>query len=563
MRMRMRSPPRDPPILQVEVDGVSVVDDLVRARETYERGEWDSAFAAWSTMDADTLTDDDLSGLATAAYLVGRRDDAVQALARCFQLRTELGRTTGAVRCAFWLGMVFSNAGERAMAGGWAGRALRMLDELGEDVVERGYMRVLQMFGHVAQGEFAAVAACAADVTAYGRRFSDADLLAMGLHAQGRTLLYQGAVPDGLALFDEAMVAIAAGEVSAPFAGEIYCSMIEACQEVGDLGRAAEWTGALTRWCEKQPGLVTFTGQCAVHRGQIMRLRGAYDHALDEFAAASERYLALGTPHAAGLAHAERGDVLRLLGRYDEAEDAYETASGHGFEPQPGLALLWLARGRTEAARAAVLRLLAETELPAHRHRLLAAAVEILAAARELERAREAALELHELAHAFRCSSLQAMAAYAAGRVELETGDAAGSLPYLRKAVQLWTTLECPYETARAQVLVGRACAALGDTNSSTKQLDAARQVFEKLGTVPARDEVARISSPKRAPDGLTAREVEVLRLVAAGKSNAQIAAALVLSERTVARHLSNIFAKIDVPSRTAAAAYAYERGLG
>lgn len=548
---------------RVEVGAVSVVDDLVRARETYERGDWASAFAVWSTMDPTTLTDDDLSGLATAAYLVGRRDDAVQALARCFQLRMELGNTTGAVRCAFWLGMVFSTAGERAMAGGWAGRAQRLLDELGEDVVERGYMAVLQMFGHVAEGDFAGVAGCSADVTAYGRRFGDADLLAMGLHAQGRVLIYQGAVPDGLSLFDEAMIAIAAGEVSAPFAGEIYCSMIEACQEIGDLGRTVEWTAALTRWCERQPGLVPFTGQCAVHRGQIMRLRGAYSQALDEYAAACERYVALGTPHAAGLAHAERGDVLRLLGRYDEAESSYETASGHGFESQPGLALLWLARGRTEAARAAILRVLAETEIPAHRHRLLAAAVEILVAARDMERAREAVVELQELAHAFRCSSLQATAAHAAGRLELETGDAAGSLPYLRKAMQLWATLECPYETARTQVLVGRGCAALGDTDSSTKHFDAARRVFEELGTTPARDEVARLSSPKRTPDGLTAREVEVLRLVAAGKSNAQIAAALVLSERTVARHLSNIFTKIDVPSRTAAAAYAYEHGLG
>jgi DNA-binding CsgD family transcriptional regulator len=541
---------------------VSVVDDLVRARETYERGDWASAFAAWSTMDPATLTDNDLSGLATAAYLVGRREEAVNALRRCFQMRTELGRTTDAVRCAFWLGMVFSTAGERAVAGGWAGRAQRLLDELDGDVVERGYLRILQMFGHIAQGQFAAVAGCAVDVTAYGRRFADADLLAMGLSSQGRVLLYQGAVPDGLALFDEAMIGIAAGEVSPPFAGEIYCSLIEACQEVGDLGRAAEWTGALTRWCDAQPGLLTFTGQCAVHRGQIMRLRGAYLDALDEFAAACDRYIALGTPHAAGLAQTERGDVLRLLGRYDEAENAYDSASGYGFEPQPGLALLWFARGRVEAARAVVLRLLAETEIPAHRHRILAAAVEILLGAGDIERARDAARELQELAHSFGCSSLHAVAAHAAGRIEIEAGDAAGALPYLRKAIQQWTALGCPYETARAQVLVGRACAALGDTDSSTMQFEAARRVFDMLGAAPARDEVIELSSPQRPPDGLTAREVEVLRLVAAGKSNAQIADALVLSERTVARHLSNIFNKIDVPSRTAAAAYAYERGL-
>jgi DNA-binding CsgD family transcriptional regulator len=289
-----------------------------------------------------------------------------------------------------------------------------------------------------------------------------------------------------------------------------------------------------------------------------MRLHGAYERALDEFAAACERYVALGTLHAAGLAQTERGDVLRLLGRYDEAELAYEDASRHGFEPQPGLALLWLARGREQAARAAVLRLLAETQIPAHRHRLLAAAVEILLATTDVEQARGAANELRDLANQFKCSALQAMAAYAAGRLELATGDPAGALPYLRKAMQLWTQLDCPYEAARAQVLIGRACATLGDTDSSAKHLELARRVFLEQGTVPALQELNA-----RLPDGLTPREVEVLRLVATGKSNAQIAATLVLSERTVARHLSNIFTKIDVPSRTAAAAYVYEHGLG
>jgi DNA-binding NarL/FixJ family response regulator len=212
-------------------------------------------------------------------------------------------------------------------------------------------------------------------------------------------------------------------------------------------------------------------------------------------------------------------------------------------------------------AQAAVVRVLAEAETPVHRSRVLPAAVEVLVAAGDTDRARDLARELHELAVSFRCSAPQAMAAYAAGSVELAAGDAAGALPYLRKAMQLWAQLRSPYEVARAQVLVGRACAALGDSDSSTRQFDAARRVFSELGTEPALAEIPS-NSPGGPPDGLTEREVEVLRLVAAGKSNTQIATALVLSERTVARHLSNIFTKIDVPSRTAAAAYAYEHGL-
>ena len=541
---------------------MGVVDDLVRARETYERGDWAAAFAAWAELDDAALTDTDLSGLAMAAYLLGRRDDAVRALQRCFQVRVAAGQLAAAVRCAFWLGMVFSNAAERAVAGGWRARAQRLLDDIGTDVVERGYLRILDLFGHLARGEFESIAACAEDVAEYGRRFADPDLVAMGLSSKGRMLLYQGAVQHGLALFDEAMIGIAAGEVSAPLAGEIYCTMIEGCQEVSDLGRAAEWTAALSRWCDAQPGLVTFTGQCAVHRGQIMRLHGAYDAALAEFAAAADRYAALGTPEAAGLAHAERGDVLRLLGRYDEADEAYELASDNGFEPQPGLALLWLARGRKEAARAAVLRKLAETGIEAHRSRLLPSVVEVLLATGEIEKARDATGELQELAGRFACTALQAMSGQAAGRLELETGDPAGALPYLRKALQLWTALQSPYEMARTRVLVGRACAALDDAESSAKAFDAARRAFAELRTAPALEELDRLGTPRRTTGGLTGREAEVLGLVAAGKSNAQIAKALGLSERTVARHMSNIFAKIDVPSRTAAAAYAYEHGL-
>ena len=541
---------------------MGVVDDLVRARRTYEKGDWASAFAAWSEVDDDLLTDDDLAGLAMAAYLVGHYDAGIHALQRCFHARVADGRLAAAARCAFWLGMASANAAERAVAGGWAARARRLLDELDEDVVERGYLRILDMFGHISRGEYPQIAECAGDITEYGRRFDNADLLAMGLSSQGRVSLYQGAVPQGLALFDEAMIGIAAKEVSPPLAGEVYCSMIEGCQEVSDFGRAAQWTAALSRWCDAQPGLLTFTGQCAVHRGQIMKLQGAYCEALEEFAAAAERYRALGTLGAAGLAHAERGDVLRLQGRYAEAETAYEQASDHGFEPQPGLALLWLARGRTDAARAAVIRLLAETELPPQRSRLLPSAVEVLLVTGETERARSAAQELREIADSFRCTALLATSAQVDGRLALETGDPAGALPYLRKASQTWAALQCPYEVARTRVLIGRACAAHGDTESSAREYEAARRLFAELGAAPALDELTVLCAPAHAPGALTDREIEVLRLVAAGKSNAQIATTLVLSQRTVARHLSNIFTKIDVPSRTAAAAYAYEHGL-
>lgn len=241
---------------------------------------------------------------------------------------------------------------------------------------------------------------------------------------------------------------------------------------------------------------------------------------------------------------------------------AYRVAADHGYDPQPGLALLWLAQGEADAARHALDRLLAGADGPVQRLRLLPAHVEVLLAAGEVEDARHTAGELGELATRYGSLSLEAMAAHAFGSVELAAGDALGALPYLRKAQQLWTRAGAPYETALARTLTGRALARAGDAGSARRELEAARAALGALGARPAAAEVSRLLAPPALPDGLTTREVEVLRLVASGRSNAQVAAALVLSEKTVARHLSNIFVKLDVGSRTAAAAYAFTHGL-
>lgn len=541
---------------------MGVVEELVRARETYERGDWAAAFGAWSDTPPDALTAADLHGLATSAYLLGRIDECVDALQRAFQLHLDAGDLPAAAHRAYDLSMALSSSGDPMVGAGWTGRAQRLLEDVEGDVVERGYVEFLLMFRSIAEADWGAVMQHATAATDYGRRFADPDLLTLGLASHGRALLQAGQVPEGLALCDEAMVAVAAGETSPIVSGTVYCTMIEGCQEVSDLGRASAWTTALSRWCSEQPGLLAFTGQCAVHRGQIMRLHGAYPRALEELEDAVRRYLASPSSEAAGLALAERGDVLRILGDLDGAEASYEQAADHGHEPQPGLALLWLARGRAQAAVAAARRLLAENADPVRRSRLLPAATEILLAAGETAEARVAAEELRGIADSFGCAALQGMAAYAAGRVELEHGDAPGALPYLRKAAGLWNGMDCPYELARVKVQVARALRTLGDEDSARSELAAARRTFLELGTTPADAEAALLEEPAALPDGLTVREAEVLRLVASGKSNSQIAVELVLSEKTVARHLSNIFTKLDVGSRTAAAAYAFEHQL-
>jgi DNA-binding CsgD family transcriptional regulator len=538
---------------------MGIVDDLDRARKAFERRDWATAYDQLSVVAE--LSTDDLLKLATAAYLAGDDDACVRALQRGYQVAVDGGDTLRAVRFAFWLGLVLAVRGEVAVAGGWAARAQRLLADQPADVVERGYLLIHDFFRYLDQQDFPGAVRVAAEITEMGRRFGEPDLLAQGLVCQGRTLMYAGQVPEGLALLDEAMVGVAAGELSPIFAGNVYCAMIEACQEVLDFGRASAWTSALSRWCDTQPDLVPFTGQCAVHRGQILRLRGAFGEALDEYEDACRRYTASGAPAAAGFAMSESGDVLRIRGAYPQAENCYEQASGYGYEPQPGLALLWLARGRRQAAGAAVRRLLAETQGPVQRSRMLPAAVEILVATDSPDEAETASAELTKIADAFGCSGLRAMSAYCAGLVALASGDADRALPQARQAKQVWSGLQAPYEMARARVLVGRAFRDLGDEDSATAELTSALRTFSELGAVAARQEVEKLLG-RSAPGGLTQRELEVLRLVAAGNSNTVIAQLLVLSDKTVARHLSNIFTKLDVPSRTAAAAYAHEHDL-
>lgn len=538
---------------------MGIVDDLDRARQAFERRDWAAAYDRLATIDELGL--DDLTSLGTAAYLAGDDNACIRAFQRGYQAAISSGEQLRAVRFAFLLGLVLDVRGEAAVASGWVARAQRLLADQPEDVVEHGYLLIHDFFRCLDRQDFAGALRVGTEMSELGRRFGNDDLVAQGLVCQGRLLIYSGRVPEGLALLDEAMVAVVAGELSPIFAGNAYCAMVEACQEVLDFGRASAWTSALTRWCDTQPDLVPFTGQCAVHRGQILRLRGAFAEALEEFELASRRYAVLHSQGAAGLAWSEHGDVLRIRGDLAQAEASYEKASGFGYEPQPGLALLWLARGRTPAALAAIRRLLAETGGPVQRSRLLPAGVEILVAADCIDEAEQASAELTEIAEAFGCTGLRAMAAYCAGLVALDADDPGRALPQARLAGQLWSGLHAPYEGARARVLVGRAFLGLGDEDSATAELTAAVQTFTELGAGGARDDAERLLG-RPAAGGLTPREVEVLRLVAAGNSNTAIAQQLVLSEKTVARHLSNIFTKLDVPSRTAAVATARERDL-
>lgn len=502
----------------------------------------------------------DLERLAAAAVLTGTGHPA-EAWERAYQQCLRLGDPARAARCAFWLAQGLLERGEVGLAAGWLARARNALDDGALDCVERGYLLVPRGIDCFARGELAGALSHFEAACGIGERFGDTDLVALARMGCGRALVALGDFRRATGFLDLAMVAVNAGETTPVVSGLVYCGAIEACQEMFDLGRALEWTGALSRWCDGQPRMVAYRGQCLVHRAEIMELRGEWQDALEEARGASERLA--GRP-AAGDALYRLAELHRLRGELSEAERAYRAASRAGHHAQPGLALLRLAQGRLPAAQAAIRRVLGETVPAAARARLLGAHVEIALAAGDLIEARTGAEELDRIAAVVGAPLLTAAAGQATGAVLLAEGAAERALPVLRRAWAGWRALDSPYQAARVRVLVGCACRDLGDVDSAEMDFEAARLVFERLG---AGTDLRRLDGPAasggtggRVP--LTDRERQVLVLVAAGMTNRQIGSAIVVSEHTVARHLQNIFTKLGVSSRTAASSYAHRHGL-
>ncbi len=540
--------------------------ELESARECYARQAWRQAHEALTAADRSApLGPSDLELLAISAYMLGREQEYKELLERAYRAYLGAEEPLAAVRCAHWIAVTLALRGELGQAGGWLGRAERLLEREGSDCVERGYLLIPRVIEQEAGGELERAAASAAEAAEIGESFGDPDLFSLAAFAQGSALISLGRLREGLALLDMAMVAVVAGEVSPVSSGIVYCGAILACEEAHELRRAREWTTALTQWCERQPDLLAFTGRCLVHRAQIMRMDGSWQEAIEEARRAAERSLKGENPVAAGEAHYQRGEVHRLRGEHPAAEEAYRDASGQGSEPHPGLALLRLAQGNGKAAEAAIRRVISEARGPGKRARLLPAYVEILASIGDLKGAEEGCGELDSIAGSDEePGALAAMAAHARGLVELAAGRPLASLAALRRAGDFWQRFRAPYESARTRELIGLACRKLGDEDTAKLELEAAQETFARLG---AAIDLARVEGPAGLGDaidsrGLSKRELEVLRLLCAGKTNREIATNLVVSVRTVDRHVSNTYAKLGVSSRAAATTYAHEHGL-
>ncbi|MFI2562969.1 LuxR C-terminal-related transcriptional regulator [Paenarthrobacter sp. NPDC018779] len=538
------------------------VTALDLGRSAFTERRWSDALECLVRADSEGgLPPQDMELLASVAMLLGLNRDGVEYLGRAHEEYLTVGDTDSAARCAAWLVMFLMDMGEHAHGSGWLAKAKRLVEGIGHPSAGEGYLLIPTGLGTLRGGDPDTSYRFFSRALEIGESLGEKDLQAMGRLGLGTSRLALGYPEEGLQLLDEVMVSVTAGEVSPIPTGIIYCAVLGSCRLAQDVGRAQEWTAALERWCGERPDMVMFGAQCQAFRAELLILHGAWDEAL-AVARAAEGRIRKGDPDATFGAWYQEGDVFRLRGQWEEAEQAFKMASETGFEPEPGLALLRLAAGKTAEARARIHRATASAD-PANRRRLLPAVVEIDLQAGDVAAARTAVDELAGWLIPGSRPLEVALAAQAEAAVLLAEGEAERALGAARRAWRLWYTLEAPYHAAGARVMAGQACAALGDADSAAMEFEAARADFADLGAGPA---MARVQELCDAQPGnkslLSPRESEVLALIAAGHSNRSIARLLYLSEKTVARHVSNILAKLGVPSRAAATTYAFEHHL-
>lgn len=537
---------------------------LELARYYHLQHDWSEAYTAFKKVDEQNpLGADDLELYATCACFVGLDDTYLSILERAHNSHLRSGQDTRAARCAFWLGYRLSMRGETSHANGWLARTERLIRDDDPDCAERGYLETVLVAKSLKAGDIHAAEGAANRALEIGYQRSDPDLTAAARVELGKIRLHQGRVAEGLALIDETMVSVTAGELTPLMTGVLYCAMIALCHAIGALERMREWSTAMTRWCDEQPDAIAFAGICRVHRAEVMVLGGEWSEAIE--VAQHAWVISRDTDQqSAAAALYQQGEIHRLRGSFAEAEEAYRGASQLGLDPQPGLALLRLAQGRAKAAATAIRRILQTTESQGKRLGLLPSYVEIMLATGDLDDAHAGCLELDEIATSLGTGMSHAHRFHARGATELSVGNLKAALNSLRQAFEIWQNIGVPHASARARMLMAMACRGLGDEDGAGLEFDAAHAAFTRLGAAPDLATIAslRDAGKLRSTHRLTPREVQVLRHVSAGKTNAAIASELSLSERTVERHVSNIFCKLDVSTRTAATAWAYKHGL-
>jgi ATP/maltotriose-dependent transcriptional regulator MalT len=530
-----------------------------RARADRRFGDAYEAFRAAGELAP--LPASDLRAFGDAAWWLGRTDEALLLSERAYQRLLEEGAPRQAALEAVGLGFLLLLRGDLASGSGWISRG-RSLLEHAPGTREHGYLMHLDAGAALQAGDLERAIALARQAQEAGRQAADPTLTALALMTEGSARIHSGAVADGMAALDAAMLPVQAGQVPPEFAGNLYCQMIAICWELADLRRARQWTEVTERWCDGFDSAVMFAGICRMHRVQLRQVAGDWDTAAAEARKVCTELAGMNVAVVAE-GHYLLGDLLRLRGDADGAGQAYRRAHELGRQPQPGMALLRAAAGQAAVAVSSLqTALVAARGAGYSRAPLLRALAEVAVDAGDLKEAGAAAEELDALASTWGTDGLLAAAAHARGAVQLATGHPGDALASLRDAVGRWQQLQAPYDCALSRLRLGQVYAALGDHDAAALELDAAASTLESLEATVELQRLGRLRSRADLPGGLTPREAEVLAHVAEGGTNRQVAHALFISEKTVARHLANVYLKLGVPTRTAAASWARRNGL-
>jgi len=504
-------------------------DRLRRAMAARDRRDFAAAYDDLVELRrSGSLDAEGLYALGDAAWWLGMIRETLDVCEECHQRFVAEGRIDRAAMVALETGFHWMMRGEPEVASGWVSRGRRLLE--GHPLTaSHGMLIWIDAQDRFMAGDVEGALSGAAELQKLAGELDEPALGCFGLALQGAITIRSGDVARGLELMDEAMLPVLAGRIAPGEAGNLYCQMIAACTDLADVARARRWTETTERWCEQFASAVMFEGICRVHRAQLRRVQGDLDGA-ERAAAEACAELAELNVEAVGEGHYEIGEARRLRGDHAGAATAYDAALSLGRVPEPGRSLLLLAEERHDEADASIRAALAEQGDPFQRARLLAAQVQIACARGDYGVADAATTELDAIARTYGSPGFRAWADIARGAVLVGSGAPDAAVPPLRSALAT--------------------CRAMGATYDE----GVARGLLEQAVRPP------HPSTPD-PPGGLTAREWEILSAVAEGLTNRQVAARLVISEKTVARHLANVFAKIGVSSRTAAAAWAHQEG--
>ena len=465
---------------------------LIAGRKALAHYDWETGFTVLTASDlADQLTAQDLEGIGEAAFWTSRPRESIHFRELGFAIYSQQRQPCAAARIALALVWDYFALHSEAVGRGWLAKAKRLLTDQPE-CHEHGVFAVWMAQFDIWQGNLDAALAGARDAFAIGQRLDDADLQAFALTYEGAVLIRMGQIAEGMGCLDESMASAIGGGLTPFTTGSIYCLTIAACQRVGDLRRATEWTDAAEHCAQTPPGMRDFPGDCRAHRVSILKVTGQWDEA----EAAAERAMAVVGLEPSHLAtvHQEVGDICLYRGQFDAADEAFRRAEDLGRSPQPGRALLCLAQGEVDAASAFITAAVANQTWDRLAHaRLLPAQVDIALAAGRLAEARQAADELLAIAGTYDTIAFSAAARQALGRVLAAEGDTNAAVSALHEAIRLWLDLPAPFEAARTRLTLAEVLCGAARIDEAQVEARVALVTFERLSAAPDAQRVSRI----------------------------------------------------------------------